>query len=339
MIRFTVIKAALVLQLLLLAGCSGDSITPTPQTRDGLWTASGAPPTVLRLAPSQLSASGDVVPSTAVFTGNAELILPIGIAFDRSGELWIASHSDSLLVAFAPDALSGSGSADATTVISPSGGSLSAPTGLAFDPAHRLWVANSGNGTLVRFDAAQLTSSGAPTPAVVLTGVGHPVGLAFDANGSLWVSDNKAQTIVEYVAGQLVASGSPAPTVVLSAKDRSLVRPAGIAFDEAGDLWVANTGSQAVASFTPAQLAATDTPAPHVVLFLASAGLGIPVGLAFDGDGSLWVMGESGVLEKFGTAALAATGDSPPSVRLVMTGYTLFSGMAFFPVPAGLPLN
>jgi sugar lactone lactonase YvrE len=338
-VRPAVLQATIALLLPVAAGCANDATRPSATSMDGLWTASGAPPTVLRLAPSQLSHTGNVVPATAVFASNAELIAPVGVAFDTSGALWVTSNSDSLLIAFAPHALASSGFADATTVISPSGGSLSAPTGLAFDPAHRLWVANSADGTLVRFDAAQLSASGAPVPAVVVSGLGHPVALAFDDRGSLWVADNRAQTIVEYVAGQLAVSGSPAPTIVLSAKDRSLVRPAGLAFDRAGNLWVANTGSQAVVSFTPAQLAVTGTPAPHVVLFLASASLGIPVGLAFDGDENLWVMSESGFLAKFRPADLAATGAPSPSVLLALSDYTLFSGIAFSPVPAGLPLN
>jgi len=338
-VRPAVLQATFALLLPMASGCASDSTRPSPSSQDGLWTASGAPPTVLRLAPSQLSDTGNVVPSTAVFTSNAELIAPVGIAVDAAGALWVASSSDSLLVAFAPDALPSSGSADAATVISPRDGSLSAPTGLAFDPAHRLWVANSANGTLVRFDAGQLSAGGAPVPAVVLSGLGHPVALAFDAKGSLWVAENRAQTIVEYVAGQLAASGTPAPTVVLSAKDRSLVRPVGLAFDRVGNLWVANSGSQAVVSFTPAQLAVTGSPAPHVVLFLASASLGVPVGLAFDRDANLWVMGVGGILEKFGKADLVATGAPAPSIQLALTGYTLFSGIAFSPVPPGVPLN
>ena len=338
MIRLTALQATCVLQLLLLAGCSNDSTTPSPPVGEGLWTASGASPTVLRLGPSQLVTSGNVAPSTAVFTLRAELIEPAGIAFDRSGTLWVASTSDSLLVGFAPAAVTSSGLAEAT-IISPTDGSLSGPTRIAFDPAHRLWVANSGNGTLVRFNAAQLTGSGAPAPAVVLSGLGHPTALAFGANGSLWVSDNQARTIVEYTAGQLATSGSPAPRVVLSTMGSSLMRPAGLAFDDSGTLWVANPGNGTVVSFTPAQLAVTGSPAPHLVLSSVAGTLGAPLGLAFDGEGSLWVMRDAGILEKFGTRELTATGAPPPSVQLVLTDYRLFSGMAFSPVPAGLPLN
>jgi sugar lactone lactonase YvrE len=176
-------------------------------------------------------------------------------------------------------------------------------------------------------------------PGVVLTGLDHPTALAFDAKGSLWVADNRAQTIAEYAAGQLATSGSPAPTVVIGARDRSLVRPAGLAFDRAGNLWVANKGSQAVVAFTPAQLSRTGTPSPHVTLFLAPTAISIPIGLAFDAEDNLWVMSESGVLGKFGRDALAATGAPAPSVQLTLNGYSLFGGIAFSPVPAGLPLN
>jgi len=34
-----------------------------------------------------------------------------------------------------------------------------------------------------------------------------------------------------------------------------------------------------------------------------------------------------------------ATGAPPPSARLVLTDYTLLGGVAFWLVPAGLPLN
>ena len=102
-------------------------------------------------------------------------------------------------------------------VIAQHRGSLNAPTGLAFDRVQRLWVANHENGTLVRYDPEQLAVSGAPAPAVVVSGLGHPTALAFDASGSLWVTDNVAATVSGYRPEQLTASGSAAPAVVLRA--------------------------------------------------------------------------------------------------------------------------
>jgi sugar lactone lactonase YvrE len=337
--------AKLVLLLGALVGCGYDSTTPYPQpgpaVREGLWTSSSANPAVLRLAPDQLLSSGNATPSTAIVTSSATLSDLNGIAFDTDGTMWVASRDDSMLVAFSPTSLTRSGSTTATVVISFNNGSLSAPTSLAFDRQHRLWVANSHNGTIVRFDRAQLVSSGSPVPSVIISGLGQPAGLAFDAAGSLWYSDARRDKLASFSEAQIATSGILAPQVVISALAASIAVPAGIAFDADGNLWVGNIGNQTVAAFSPAQLAATGTPAPHVVLSSnANAGsLNIPVGLAFDDAGALWVMGGIGPLEKFPRTSLGATGAPAPSVRVALPNYTLFWSAAFWPKPAGLPLN
>jgi hypothetical protein len=50
-------------------------------------------------------------------------------------------------------------------------------------------------------------------------------------------------------------------------------------------------------------------------------------------------MGGADALEKFSRASLAATGAPSPSVRVRLIGYTLFWNVAFWPKPAGLPIN
>lgn len=353
---------------LLLAGCGGDPVAPSPapgpdpvpvpvpvpnpdpvpnpltypsgsSKNAGLWTVAGAAPTVLRLAPDQLGTSGAVSPRVAIVASSAELIEPVGVAFDASGTLWVASHSDSVVAGFRPGALTRSGTTTAAIVLRQSGRSLSGPAGLAFDSAHRLWVSNVGNGTVVRYDSAQLTRSGAPLPEVVISGFGQPAAVAFDASGSLWVSDTRSRTLAAYSAAQLEASGSPAPAIVLSANGSSLSGARGIAFDAAGNLWVANSAARTIVSFSPAQLAASGAPAPRVVLSPVEGSLPVPVALAFDAAGSLWVMSNTGILEKFAAADLATSGTRAPAVRLELTDYLLLWGIAFWPVPEGLPLN
>lgn len=365
--RPAVLQATLVAQLLLLAACSGDPVAPRPapgpdpvpvpvpvpdpvpdplrfpppgsSKNVGLWTAAGAAPTVLRLAPDQLGISGAVSPRTAVYASNAELIQPVGVAFDASGTLWVASFSDSVVAGFRTATIARSGATDASIVIRQSGRSLSGPAGLAFDAAHGLWVSNVGNGTLVRFDSAQLAESGAPVPDVVISGAGVPTALAFDASGTLWVSDTRSRTISAYRAAQLAASGSPAPAIVLSANGSSLANARGIAFDAAGNLWVANSGARTIVAFSPAQLAASGAPAPRVVLSPAAGALPVPVALAFDAGGNLWAMSNTGILEQFAAAELTSSGTRTPAVRLELTDYLLLWGIAFWPVPGGLPLN
>lgn len=341
----TVTRTVRTLLVLVAAGCdSGQTTYPIPAPpgpsvlQDGLWTASGAPAALIRMATPQLSQSGAQDPATNLTTPNGELFTVAGLAFDSQGTMWIASRSDSLLLAFPPVALSSSGSRTAATIITPIDGSLSGPTGLAFDAQQGLWVANSRNGTVVRFDKSQLAAGGAQVPAVVLATSGHPVALAFDAAGTLWVSDNIAHTIIGYPTDQLVASGSPVPLHVMT-EASGLLNPAGLAFDAAGNLWVANITARNVLAFTPAQLRGAGALAPHIEISSNGGSLDVPFGLAFDGEGSLFVIGGAGGLTKFLKTSLAVTGSPAPAAKLTVAGHSLFWSVAFWPKPGGLPLQ
>src|SRR5687768_3739069 len=229
---------------------------PAPTPRDGLWTSSGSDPALLRVAPGQLAdSSGTIVAGTTVTTASASLFTLNSIAFDDAGTMWVASQNDSLLLGFASGRLETTKVAIATHVIAPANGSLEAPTGLAFDRQKRLWVANSTNGTLVRYEPVQLDAGGRQVPRVTLTGIGRPTALAFDATGALWVSDLESNRIVRYGPTKLAASGAPAPDVSINSVASSLEVPTGIAFDAEGRLWVANSGVRNIVAFTPAQLA------------------------------------------------------------------------------------
>jgi sugar lactone lactonase YvrE len=309
----------------------------TPAVPNGLWTVSGEPAAILRLSPAQLTGTGDRTPDTRITTSSAELIALAGVAFGPDGRLWIASAEDSVLLAFTPGALASPGSG-APTVIA-TNGALKGPTGLAFDSAHRLWVSSFGSGTLLRFDPDQLAAGGAPAPAVVVSGVGQPTSLAFDAAGSLWVSDYTANRLVRYDAVQLSASGSPTPAVVLTGINGSIENPSGLAFDDSGNLWVSNLVGGTVVAFVAAQLAASGSPAPSVVLSSNGNSLVLPAGLAFAADGSLWVLGGTGILTQFGKPTLGVTASPAPAARLQISGHTLFWGVAIRPGPGGLPLD
>jgi sugar lactone lactonase YvrE len=339
--RLIVLRATAVLLLSLTGACGNDATTPMippPSAQDGAWVVSGSPAAILRLDPRQLTDTGERDPATTLTTPSAGLSTLSGVAFDAAGNLWVASDDDSLLLAFAPGALSSSGFKAASTVITPTRGSLSGPIGLAFDSRQRLWVVNHRSATLVRFDPAQLAAGGAQVPAVTLSAPGNPVAIAFDAAGSLWVSDNQFHVIYKYTAAQLAASGSPPAAFVLTAAD-SLVNPTGLAFDAAGNLWIANLGRSNLLAFTPAQVAGTGPLEPNVVISSSAGSLSIPIGLAFEEDGSLWVAGGTGVLTKFAPGSLSASGAPAPSARLKVSGHVLFWSVALWPKPGGLPLN
>lgn len=335
----------IVLAVVTAARCGYDAQAPydppdvpppddTAQTAvNELWTVTGSVPAIEGLTPDQLLHTGTVTPAKIITTPDATLFTLNAVAFDDTGTLWVASREDSLLLAFAPSALAASGNREATRIIAPVNQSLGGPTGLAFDRQHRLWVANFDLGTIVRYDRA-----GAREPAKKFRTDGRPTALAFDAAGALWVSQAQVPALVSYSAAQLERE-VPTPDVVLSARDSSLQTPSGLAFDAAGTLWVANTANSTVVAFTPADLRATGAPAPHVTLRSNAGSLAFPTGLAFDADGSLWVIGVDGALSKFGRAQLQATGAPVPAVRLRLGGDVLFWSIALWPKPAGLPIN
>jgi sugar lactone lactonase YvrE len=341
--RPSVLVVTLALALPFAASCANEPTVPNTSgspstTPSGLWTVSGSTSAILELDPTQLSDTTPRDASTVITTSSARLNTLAAVAFDTAGNLWVTGLDEPVLVAFEREALESSGSKLARTTIVPSAGSLKSPTGLAFDSQQRLWVADF-TGTLNRFDVEQLEIGGAQLPAVVLHVPGNPAAIAFDAWGSLWVSDNVLQVIRKYTAAQLATSGSPLPDVVLSATGLSLVNPAGLAFDAHGNLWVANIGGRTLASFSPVQLGRSGSPSPDVFITPNGGSLSVPVALAFDAEGNLWVIGGTGALTRFSRASLGASGAVVPSLRAQIAARSLFWSIAFWPTPKGLPLG
>ena len=164
---------------------------------------------------------------------------------DPSPLLYEFDYNDNAINVF-PTSASGN-VAPAFTVTSNSDNSLSGPQGAVFDANGNLWVANNTGNTIVEFALSQLTTSGSPTPKVVITDTLSPTGLAFDTDGNLWVT-NEYGGVEEFTADQLTSSGSPSPTITLSvAQDGSW----GLTFDAAGDLWVGDHVADSLVEYTP----------------------------------------------------------------------------------------
>jgi sugar lactone lactonase YvrE len=248
-----------------------------------LWLTAFPSDAVVEYSASQLSSSKAAAGTVVLGSTVGSLSHPAGLAFDASGNLWVANDSNNTIVEFTTNQITSSGSP--TPAVTIGGSALQAPWGLAFDASGHLWVANALGNTLVEFTPGQLGASGSPTPAVTLSATANslvgPLFIAFDPSGNLWVAnDNTFQnTVVEFSAGQLTATGSPTPAVTLSGGSGSLAIPIGLAFDASGNLWTANFAGSVV-EFTPGQLATSGSPTPHVIV--TGSSLDLPFGLAFD---------------------------------------------------------
>lgn len=272
-----------------------DPLNAAFDTEGNLWVTTFGSSTVVEYAVSQLASPAPHTP-TGTLSANAagSLSLTEGLAFDASGNLWIANLGSSMLVEFTRQQLGSSGSPSPAVTISPPPGSWNSPAGLAFDAGGNLWVtaqslnpATESEGIL-EFTRNQLVASGSPTPAVTISPIGTPPEisidgaqpLAFDAHGNLWIANAGNSSVVEFSAEQLTSSGAPIPAVFLAPRDGSLAVPTGLAFDNSGNLWVANSGSGKLVRFNASQLVADGTPTPIVTI--DNKALAGAFGIAFD---------------------------------------------------------
>jgi streptogramin lyase len=220
-------------------------------------------------------------------------------------------------------------------------GGLADPVGLAFDASGNLFVANRANDTVVMFTPDLRLTSGNPTPAVTISSntgsLGIPGPIAFDASGSLWVT-NGAGTIVRFGASQLTSSGSPVPEVTIDdGAGGNLVNPSGLAFDAAGDLWVADFAGTPIVKFVdPGSLAGAVNPTPAVTL----TGVANSSGVLFDNSGSLWVLSfASNVLFRFNSPGLLSGAVSPAADAMIDGAASINDGLiALYASPVGLPI-
>ena len=196
--------------------------------------------------------------SGAVITGLATTATPAGAA-NPTPLIYEIDNSANAINIFPA---SPGGNVAPAVSITANGSSLDDPLGGVFDSAGDLWVANEAGGTIAEFTPSQLTSSGSPVPAVVISDSDGPTGLAFDSNGNLW-----ATTVIggveEFTPGQLASSGTPTPAVTISRTGSA--GSLGLAFDGSGDMWVATFDvDNSLVEYTPAQYAPRRAPRPQM---------------------------------------------------------------------------
>ena len=222
---------------------------------------------------------------------DSDLINPTALAFDRSGNLFVASYpttiikfsADGTKSTFTTGVLGSSGlvlsnagnlfvldgdfhsivkfSADGTKSIFAT--SIRNPQGLGSDRAGNLFVSEVGTESILRF-----TPSG--TKNTFATGIRVPRNIAFDGSGNLFVYDALTNSIFKI---------SPDGT---KSEFSSGVSASSLIFDKAGNLLVGDLSSQSVIKFAPNGSKTTFV-----------AGIPGPEGLAFDKAGNLFVSDQS----------------------------------------------
>ena len=230
---------------------------------------------------------------------------PTALAFDHSGNLFVADHAAQTIFKFVPDG---------TRSVFVTGIRLSDGNGIAFDAADNLFVLSpSGeyhvSGTILKFSPNGSRSTFA-------TGLGLPYSLAIDPSGNLFVSDwdtgsiyklspkgEKSTFATTEIAAKIVACDQAGDLVAGVPLKHSIFKyePGGarsdfavgvtthaLAVDKAGNVYVGDTGNT-IFKFTP-------TRAKSDFAKVTTS----PRSFAFDASGNLFVVESfSGAISKF----------------------------------------
>ncbi|HVP48894.1 MAG TPA: hypothetical protein VMT32_20010 [Bryobacteraceae bacterium] len=206
--------------------------------------ANNAPPVIYTIQTVAGSSHvGDGGPALQAAIGDAE-----GVAIDSAGNILIADAYDHRVRKISPDGnistVAGDGSPGFRGDGGPAASSrLNNPYGIAFDRVGNLYIADLGNNRVRKVSPNGTISTVAGTDSLMA-----PRNVAVDSAGTLYISEFnghrvrhvRTDGVVEIVAGTgvpgLGGDGGPATAAQLSS-------PAGLAFDSAGNLYIADSGN------------------------------------------------------------------------------------------------
>ncbi|MCC6392361.1 MAG: SMP-30/gluconolactonase/LRE family protein [Bryobacterales bacterium] len=243
----------------------------------------------------------------------AQLSNPYDIALDRSGGLYIADQFNHRIRHLSGGAIStaaGSGSSGYSgDGGSAAGAALNHPSGVVVDSSGNIYISDSGNQVVRKFtqSGAITTVAGNNSQGAGYTGDGtaatngqlrNPIGVAVDSAGNLYIADKGNHVIRKVASGNITTvvgkgvagfSGDGG-----DAGSASLSSPSDVAFDAAGNLYIADTENHRLREVTTdgniktiagtgiAGFSGDFGPAIH-------ADLNYPTGVAVDAAGNVYI--------------------------------------------------
>jgi sugar lactone lactonase YvrE len=220
-----------------------------------------------RSAPVHRPTTSTVLPSSnnpaAVTVPRAPLDNPEALAMEPDGSLLIANQGTDQILRRAPDGRFTVVAGNGTKGFSGDGGpavqaELNQPNGIAVAPDGTIYVADTGNNRIRAVSPAGVitTVAGNGTSSATVeqgiatdTAVSAPPAVAMGPNGDLYIADTGIQrvssdgtltTLHPGGVGAITVGGSP-----------QFFDPDALAFDKAGDLYVANSSPKEIIEFEP----------------------------------------------------------------------------------------
>lgn len=260
----------------------------------------------------------------------AHLKYPVGVSLDRNGSLYIADQEDcrirkvdtnGIITAVAGNGLPGfSGDGGLATAAQ-----LNQPTAVVVDRVGNAYVADAKNSRIRRISVDGRITTVAGTDEVGYAGDGGPgtkaklnvpLALAIDGDGNLYIADSGNSRVrrlsVEGIIVTVAGSGKPGNSGDRgSALKAQLDYPNALAVDSIGNLYIADGRSNRIRKVstngTITTVAGGGMSHPGNGGQATDAGLGIPVGLAVDGAGNLYISDSSTLIRRVASDGVITT--------------------------------
>ena len=257
---------------------------------------------------STLAGTAGVFGSTDATGAAASFFSPNGVATDSADNVYVAESGNNTIRKITPagvvSTLAGTagvlGSSDATGAAA----SFQSPYGVATDSAGNVYVTDTGNHTIRKITPAGVVSTLAGTAWVSghADGTGaaasffYPQGVATDSAGNVYVTDSRNYTIRKITPTGEVSTLAGTAGVGHADGDgaaASFLSPNGVTSDNAGNVYVADTGNRTIRKISPAGVVSTLAGTAGVFGSTDAAGadarFSYPIGLATDSAGNIYV--------------------------------------------------
>jgi uncharacterized protein (TIGR03437 family) len=262
------------------------------------------------------SSTADVYAGDGGKATSASLNRPNGIAFDNAGNMYIADTGNHVVRKVNTSGTISTVAGNNASAYSGDGGpaidaSLSEPSGLAFDGAGNLYIADTNNNCIrivtpdqnIHTFAGQCSyalfqGDGGPATQAKLN---KPYSVAVDPYGSVYISDTQNERLRKVTPDGIIntIAGSGTPGALGFAGDNGpalqaeFSSPSGLALDASGSIYIADKGNFRIRKILPSGIVVTvagnGTPGYSGNAAATSAEMYFPQGVFADSSGDVYI--------------------------------------------------